>query len=335
MNLSYFSDEIRNFNLKSWHQELHSNVLQIDERYQKFEEESLKDLLIILRIVRRSTEELTCLQDIINSYRYLKYSKTVAAQGTRSDIVYKYLAIVNIIRLAVQEVSYKLLIISFEETLHPDSCEALYRLLAQIEDMLHPGYTFEAGDITTRYVATGLERELFGAFICYLPKLMQKMCCICDTLTATIDICGDADNTVGDDDTKPTSDNCADDPTEMNNNTLKSEFKMGSKQPNNASPEQPYTVPLELSNVTPPELSGTVPSEQPNTVPLKLSSITPPELPRTVPPKHPNITPPELPQTVQPEPSNTVSPELHNIVSPLEQSNTTPLELPRTGRENV
>ncbi|XP_053392736.1 uncharacterized protein LOC123562233 [Mercenaria mercenaria] len=179
-------DEIRNFRLKTWHQLLHSQIEKADRRYQQFDD-SMKDLLLILRIARREDkQEMTCLQDVINCYHHLKYSKSVAAQGSRSDIVYEYIAIVNFIRITVQEISDKSLLVSFDETLHPDACEAFHRLLAQIEEMLQPEYIFESDDsVTNSHVMTGLEKEMFGKFLCYLPKLLRLLYNLCDTLTAT------------------------------------------------------------------------------------------------------------------------------------------------------
>lgn len=181
-----FSDEISNFNLKSWHEELYNKVVQADKRFQEFDE-SVKDLLLVLRIARPADkQEMTCLQDVINCYNHLKYSNSVAARGSRSDIIHEYLAIVNSIRILVQEVSDKTIHVAFDETMQTDVCEAFHCILAQVEGKLHPGYLFEADEnISNVHITTGLENEMFGKFLCYVPTLLRLLFSLCDTLTPT------------------------------------------------------------------------------------------------------------------------------------------------------
>ena len=184
--LSYFSDDLRNFDLKTWQQNLHSHVVEADERVKKFDD-SIKDLLLIIRIARKEeSPEMTCLQDIIDCYHHLKFSKSVLAQGSRSDIVYEYLAIVNFIRLIVQDISEHSLPISFDESLQPDACEEFHLLLAQMEGMLNPGHLFQKDEtVSNKHVLTGLEKEMFGSFLCYLPRLLRLLHSLCDTLSAS------------------------------------------------------------------------------------------------------------------------------------------------------
>jgi hypothetical protein len=94
---------------------------------------------LVIRIVRKEkTPEMMSLQDIMNCYHHLKFSKSVVAQSSRSNVVYKYLAIINFIRIIVQEKSENALPISFVETVHPKVCETFHRLLAltEIEGLL-------------------------------------------------------------------------------------------------------------------------------------------------------------------------------------------------------
>jgi hypothetical protein len=195
MPSSIFKGELCNFDLKTWQQKLRSQIVRADEKITEFED-SIKDLLLVIRIARKEeTPEMTCLQDIINCYHHLKFSKSVVAQSSRSNVVYTYLAIVNFIRIIVQEISENALPISFDETLHPNTCETFHRLLAQIEGMLHPGYLFEKDEnVTNKHVMTGLEKEMFGSFLCYLPKLLRLLHSLCDTLTFTTNADDIADN---------------------------------------------------------------------------------------------------------------------------------------------
>jgi hypothetical protein len=40
-------------------------------------------------------------------------------------------------------------------------------------------------NVTNKHVMTGLEKEMFGSFLCYLPKLLRLLHSLSDTLTFT------------------------------------------------------------------------------------------------------------------------------------------------------
>ncbi|KAL4241118.1 hypothetical protein ACF0H5_001896 [Mactra antiquata] len=175
-------DEIRNFDLQTWRREIYDKITIIDERWKIFKD-SMKDLLVTLRIVLpRDRQEVHSLQDVINCYHFVKQSKSMA-RGKSIDLMYEYIAIVNIIRLTVQGIGEKILLVTFDETLDPESCEKFNRLLGEIEEMLEPSKRFEIDEsISTLFKLTGMEREKFEGVLCYLPRLVEMLYTLCDTL---------------------------------------------------------------------------------------------------------------------------------------------------------
>lgn len=179
-------EDVQNFSLESLHDDFLGKIKHIDRRCEDFNA-SIKDLFRTLRILRTDENKITCLQDLINWWHKLKNSNSVVAQGARKDLVYEYIAIVNSIRITVQEISDKRIFVAFDKTLHPDSCETFHRLLADIEDMLDPGWKFQADDeVAAAHALTGMEQEMFGGLLCFLPKLTKLLHELCKTLDATV-----------------------------------------------------------------------------------------------------------------------------------------------------
>lgn len=229
--------------MKTWHEELYNKVVQIDKRFQEFDG-SAKDLLLVLRIARPADkQEITCLEDVINCYNHLKYSNSVAARGSRSDIIREYLAIVNSIRILVQEMSEKTVYVAFDETMQTDACESFHCILAQVEGKLHPGYMFEAEEtISHVHITTGLENEMFGKFLCYVPTLLRLLFSLCDTLTSTSNDnkteVSKTNTDIDSDGTKEIEEIDTTEMTEENNNTIKVMNKNSEIQAHKSSPPQ-------------------------------------------------------------------------------------------------
>lgn len=145
----------------------------------------MKDLIVTLRIARpTSTQEIACLQDILDCHQTLRNSQT-AGHSTRVDLLREYIATVNQIRIKVQEIDEKDLFISFDDTVHPEDIDAFHRTLGKAQLMLEPKYRFEADgkDCVAKQTLTGMEQEMFEGLLGYLPRLMKYLHSLVESLT--------------------------------------------------------------------------------------------------------------------------------------------------------
>lgn len=145
----------------------------------------MKDLIVTLRIARpSSTQEIACLQDLLDCHQTLRNSHT-AGHSTRVDLLREYIATVNQIRIKVQEIDEKDLFISFDDTVHPEDCDAFHRTLSKVQLMLEPKYRFEADDkdCVVKQTLTGMEQEMFEGLLGYLPRLMKCLHSLVESLT--------------------------------------------------------------------------------------------------------------------------------------------------------
>lgn len=144
----------------------------------------MKDFIMALRILRPSdTREVTCLQDVLDCYQRLRNSQSVGG-GVRTDLVREYIAIVNLIRIKMLRISDKDLQLSFDESISSNECETFHRMLYKLGDMLEPQYKFEADGNRTleKHSLTGMEQEMFGGLINYLPSLIKQLYSVINSL---------------------------------------------------------------------------------------------------------------------------------------------------------
>ncbi|WAQ97003.1 hypothetical protein MAR_029693 [Mya arenaria] len=169
------ADKIKSFDLSALKEDLNRFIGGMKQRLDTYNE-NIKDLLMTLRIVRQgSSPEISCLDDVIECLDYLRNSKSVG-QGGKTDLFREYLAMVNQIRLKVQDISEQDYLVSFVTNLTGDASETFHKVLSEIEIMLHPISKFKVDEqVLNEITQTGIEKEIFGGLICFLPKLLQLM----------------------------------------------------------------------------------------------------------------------------------------------------------------
>ncbi|XP_052770899.1 uncharacterized protein LOC128210583 [Mya arenaria] len=169
------ADKIKSFDLSALKEDLNRFIGDMKQRLDTYNE-NIKDLLMTLRIVGQgSSPEISCLDDVIECLDYLRNSKSVG-QGGKTDLFREYLAMVNQIRLKVQDISEQDYLVSFDTNLTGDASETFHKVLSEIEIMLHPISKFKVDEqVLNEITQTGIEKEIFGGLICFLPKLLQLM----------------------------------------------------------------------------------------------------------------------------------------------------------------
>lgn len=163
-------------NLETWKSKLQEDIDKLVSRCNAFSD-CYQDLLVALRIVRPvNSGRISYLHDMITCYHDLRNSKSISL-GVRYDLVQEFIAIINLIRLTVKQFEEYELNMSFSDDLSTKSHELFYSVLAEIENMLNPLYKFEADDnrVVNVRALTGMEQEMFGGLLCYLPKLMSQL----------------------------------------------------------------------------------------------------------------------------------------------------------------
>ncbi|KAH3861752.1 uncharacterized protein LOC127866044 [Dreissena polymorpha] len=181
-------DLITSFEVSSVISDMHGFIQTISKRVDDFSS-SLKDLIITIRILKKGDNcQISCLQDLIDFLQFLRNSASVGQNG-KTEVLEEYIRIVNQIRLKVQEIHEKAIFIAFDDSLNTEMCEAFHRALGDLDDMLKPLYPFKADDL--RFVnantQTGLEQDMFGGFLCFLPRLLHGLSALVNCLTNDVD----------------------------------------------------------------------------------------------------------------------------------------------------
>nr|XP_022313640.1 uncharacterized protein LOC111118443 [Crassostrea virginica] len=166
----------------------------LKRRYSVFEEHINEFLRTLQIVLPKGQETILNLSGIIRLHSYLLTSEGVGS-GVRTDLVREYLAIVNNIRLYLEnfrEECDELLSDSETDDLDSDHSGKIVKcLIENVEDMLQVDHVFEE-DTTVLDRKLSSYEQTFCGMLCYVPLLCEKLSTVLHTLPTNSSPKGDS-----------------------------------------------------------------------------------------------------------------------------------------------
>lgn len=163
---------------------------KLKRRYTAFEEHTNEFLRTLQIVLPKGQESISNLAGLIRLHSYLLSSSGVGS-GVRTDLVREYLAIVNNIRLYLEnfrEECDEMLSDSESDDGDSDYSEKIVKcLIENVEDMLQVDHIFEE-DTTVLDRKLSSYEQTFCGMLCYIPLLCEKLSTVLYTLPTNTNV---------------------------------------------------------------------------------------------------------------------------------------------------